>query len=122
MIFSTFSFDDGGAVARRDADAVHLDAALRRNEIAVAFGAELVLGDVAGFQRGAEHAGGALIGSASPSPAKPLASGTKRPERSDLGNGLAPQDGSPPPRFRLDPDLEDLGRHRLAVVLRVADA
>ena len=25
-----------------------------------------------------------------------LASGTKRPERSDLGNGLAPQDGSPP--------------------------
>ena len=39
----------------------------------------------------------AMIGSASASPAKPLASGTKRPERSPLGNGLAPQEGLPPP-------------------------
>ena len=49
---------DGGAVARFDADAVHLDAALRRNEITVAFRAELVLGDVTGLERGAENAGG----------------------------------------------------------------
>ena len=38
------------------------------------------------------------IGRASLSLAKPLANVTNRPDRSDFGNGLAPQDGWPPCR------------------------
>ena len=69
----------------------------RRHEIAVALGAELVSAVSPALSVAPSTRASARIGSASPSPAKPLASGTKRPERSDLGNGLAPQDGSPPP-------------------------
>ena len=43
------------AVAREDADAVDLDAALRRNQIAVALRTKLVGNGVAGLQGGAER-------------------------------------------------------------------
>ncbi len=52
----------------------------------------------------------------------PLASVTKRPDRSAFGKGLAPQLGWPPSFVRDDPDLENPRRDVFLVIFGVTHA
>ena len=87
---------DRGAVAGVDAHAVDLDAAGRRHQIEVTRLLRCVFRALAGLQRGGEHP---RIG---PDRQRVLIAcnaagdGDSLPERSDFGNGLAPQVGWPP--------------------------
>jgi len=56
---------------------------------------------------------------ASPLPTSPLAMVTKRPDRSPLGKGFAPQLGGRAAARRQDPELEDPGDAGLQIVFRM---
>src|SRR5262245_60544254 len=113
---------DGGAVARFDADAVHLDRSFRRHEIAVPRRSERVFDAVARFERCAENA---RLGPDRKSAgiAGKAARERDQPARTvGLGEGL----GAPGRRAalagRLDPDLEQRRGDGFPIVLSVANA
>src|SRR5262245_32847828 len=113
---------DGGAIARFDADAVHLDRSLRRYEIAVPRRSERVFDAVARFERCAENA---RLGPDRKSAGVGGKAACERDEPSRtirLGEWL----GAPGRRAalpgRLNPDLEQRRGHRFPIVLGVANA
>jgi hypothetical protein len=95
---------DGGAIARIGSHTVDLDPSRSRHEVAMPSFAERVFDGLSDFQRGTQHAGVDRQGPSSLS--KPLASVTKRPERSVLGNGCRPPNRQAAIGARPDPSLE----------------
>ena len=103
-------------------NAVDLDAADRGHEIAVAFGTELVFGGVAGFERGAEHARLGADGKRVAVAGKAAGERYEMPRPVRSWEGLGAPGRLAASLVRLDPDLEQRGRHRLAIIFRMTDA
>jgi DNA-binding transcriptional LysR family regulator len=87
---------DSHTVARLDTHAADVEAPRRRHQISVPYRVERQSDPLPALIVAPITLASARMRSASSSSSNPLASVTKRPDRSPLGNGFAPQDGLPP--------------------------